>query len=91
MEQGRPSYGWRCVELLNGGRAIGRAKKEGINSYGGVWYWFYGMSLEQTGPRDGRLVLKLHPALDLLHHGPIRKSVQMLQRWAAVNRVLLMG
>ena len=52
-EQGRPSYGWRRVEILDGGRAIGRAKKEGRNSYGGVWYWFYSKLLKQTGPTDG--------------------------------------
>ena len=34
-EQGRPSYGWRRVAISDGGRAIGRAKKEGRNSYGG--------------------------------------------------------
>ena len=70
-EQGRPGYGWRCVEILNGGRAIGRAKKEGRNSFGGVWYWFYGKSLKQTGLRDGRAVMQLHMALELLHHDPI--------------------
>ena len=35
-EQGRPIYGWRRVAISDGGRAIGRAKKEGRNSYGGV-------------------------------------------------------
>ena len=34
-EQGQPSYGWRRVAISYGGRAIGRAKKEGRNSYGG--------------------------------------------------------
>ena len=44
------------------------AKKEGRNSYGGVWYRFYGKSPnKQTGPRAGRAVLQLHPELDLLH------------------------
>ena len=33
-EQGRTSYGWRRVEILDGSRAIGRAKKGGRNSYG---------------------------------------------------------
>ena len=51
-EQERPSYGWQRVELLDGGRAIERAKKEGRNSYGGVWYRFYGkLPNKQTGPR----------------------------------------
>ena len=54
---GRLSYGWRCVEILNGGLAIGRTKKEGRNSYRGVWYWFYGKSTNQMGPRAGRAVL----------------------------------
>ena len=43
----------------------------------GVWYCFYGESPQQTGPGDGRVVLQLHPALDLLHHGPVRKGVQV--------------
>ena len=34
-DQGQPSYGSRCVRLSDGGRFIGRAKKEGKNSYGG--------------------------------------------------------
>ena len=34
-EQGRPSYGWWRVEISDGGRAIGRTKTEGRNSYGG--------------------------------------------------------
>ena len=48
------------------------------NSYGGVWYRFYGNSPNnQTGPQDGRAVLQLHPALDLLLHGPVCSRVQM--------------
>ena len=35
LEQGRLSYGWLRVAISDGGRAIGRAKKEGRNSYGG--------------------------------------------------------
>ena len=73
-EQGQPSYGWRCVKIIDGGQAIGRAKKEGRNSYGGVWYQFYGKLLRPTGWRDGQAVLQLHPALDLLHHGPVSAS-----------------
>ena len=34
-EQRRPRYGWRRVDIIDGGRAIRRAKKEGRNSYGG--------------------------------------------------------
>ena len=52
-EQGRPSYGWRRVKIIDGGQAIGRTKKEGRNSYVGVWYKFYGKLLKPTGPRDG--------------------------------------
>ena len=90
-EQGRPSYGWRRVEILDGSRAIGRAKTEGRNSYRGVWYWFYDKSLKQTGTRAGQAVLWLHLALDLLHYGPVRASVRMLQRRPEVHRVLLLG
>ena len=91
LEQGRPSYGWRRVEILDSGRAIRRAKKEGRKSYGGVWYWLYGKLPKQTGPRAGRAVLQLHLALDLLHHGPVRSRVRMPQRRTAVYGVLLMG
>ena len=57
LEQGWPSYGWRRDEIDEGGWSIGRAKKEGINSYGEVWYKFYGKSLKPTGPIYGRAVL----------------------------------
>ena len=57
----------------------------------GVWYSLYGKLSKPTGPRDGRAVLQLHPALDLLHHGPVRKGVQMQKRREAVHRVLLLG
>ena len=37
---------------------------------------FYGKSnVEQTGPRAGRVVLILPPALNLLHRRPILSSV----------------
>ena len=52
---------------------------------------FYSKLLKPTVPRDGRVVLQLHPELDLLHHGPVSASVRILQRWTAVHRVLLMG
>ena len=74
-DQGWPIYGWRCVAISDGGRAIGRAKKEGRNSYGGVYYSFYGESPNPTGPRDCREVLQLHLSLDLLNIGPIRAGV----------------
>ena len=69
----------------------GGKKKEGRNSYGGVWYSFYGKSSKPTGPRDGRAVLQLHPELDLLHHGPVSADVQMQELWEAVHWVLLLG
>ena len=47
--------------------------------------------LKQTGPIDGRAVLQLHPALDLLHHRPVSAGVRMTKRWEAVHRVPLMG
>ena len=51
-------YGWRLFGLLGGGRFIVRAKTEGRNSYGGVWYRFYGkLSVCQTGPQAGQVVL----------------------------------
>ena len=57
----------------------------------GIWYWFYSKFLKQTGLKDGRAVLQLHPALDLLHHEPVRASVRMPQSRPAVHWVLLMG
>ena len=47
--------------------------------------------IKQTGLQAGRAVLQLHLALDLLHSGPIRKSVRMLQRRPTVYWVLLLG
>ena len=70
LEKGWQSYGWRRGAISDGGWSIGRAKKEGRNSYGEVWYKFYRKSLKPTGPRYGRVVMQLHPSLDLLHHGP---------------------
>ena len=61
------------------------------NSYRVVWYKFYGKLLKLTVPKDGRSVLQLHPALDLLHHGPVRASVRMMHHWTAVHGVLLLG
>ena len=53
---------------------------------------FYGKSfVKQTGLQAGRLVLQLHPALDLLHCVPILLSVQMPQIQTAVHWVLLLG
>ena len=36
-------------------------------------------------------MLHLHPSLDLLHRGPVRLGVQILQRRPAVHWVLLLG
>ena len=91
LEQGRPSYGLQRVAITDGSWAIGRAKKEGRNSYGGGWYKFYGKSFKPTGPRYGRAVLQLHPALDLLHHGPVSAGVLMPQRGTVVPWVLVLG
>ena len=89
-EQVRPSYGCRRVTISDGGRAIRRAKKEGRNYYGWVWYSFYGKSSKLTGPRDGQAVLQLYPALDLLHHGPVREGVRIQKLRETVHRVLLL-
>ena len=37
------------------------------------------------------MVLQLHPALNLLHHGPICQGVQVLEHRTAVQWVLLLG
>ena len=42
------------------------------------------------GPRDGRAVLQLHPALDLLHHGPVREGVRVQEFRLVVHGVLLL-
>ena len=57
----------------------------------GVWYRFFGDSSKPKGLRDGRGVLQLHPALDLLHTGPVREGVQMEELRPAMHRVLLLG
>ena len=44
---------------------------------GGSGGGIYGKSSKPTGPRDGRVVLQLHPALDLLNHRPVSSGVQM--------------
>ena len=90
-EQGRPSYGWRRVAISDGVWAIGMAKKEGRNSYGRGWYSFYGKSSKPMGPRYGRAVLQLHPALDLLHHRPVCDFVRMQKCREEVHGVLLLG
>ena len=48
-------------------------------------------SVYQTGPRAGGAVMKLHPALHLIHCGPIRTSVRMPQRRPEGHWVLLLG
>ena len=57
----------------------------------GVWYCFYGESPKPTGPRDGQMVLQLHPALDLLHIRSFREGVRMKELRPAVHGVLLLG
>ena len=53
---------------------------------------FYGkLSLKQEGLRASQLVLQFHQALNLLHHGPVRSSVQMPHFQPEVHRVLLLG
>ena len=92
LEQGCLRYGWRRTWLSKGVWDIGWAKTEGRNSYGGVWYMFYGKSsVKQTGPQVGHAVLQLHPALDLLYHGPVCASMQMPQLRMTVYRGLLLG
>ena len=44
---------------------------------GGGFYCFYGKLSQLTGLRDGQAVLQLHPALDLLHHGPLREGMRV--------------
>ena len=48
-------------------------------------------SVCQTGLRAGQVVLQLHLALNLLHHGPVRQGVVVLERRMTVHWVLLMG
>ena len=92
LEQGWPSYGWRRVGLSDGGRVIGRAKKEGINFYMGVWYMFYvKSSVKQTGPRVSREFAAVAPGTQ-----PAPPRVCLLehvnaQRRTAVHWVLLLG
>ena len=58
----------------------------------GGWYKFYGKSsICQTGPRAGQAVLLLHPALDLLYHGPVRQGVRVPEFRPTVHRLLLLG
>ena len=52
---------------------------------------FYGKSyVQQTGPQAGREVLQFHPALEMLHHGPVRQGVRVPKRRPAVHWVLLL-
>ena len=52
---------------------------------------FYGkLSVKQTGLQAGGAVLQLHLALNLIHRGPARSSVQVMQRRTAVHFVLLL-
>ena len=55
------------------------------------WYRLYGKSsVYQTGPRAGRAVMQIHPALELLHHGPICEGVQEPELWLEVHGVILL-
>ena len=92
LDQGRLSYGWRLVGLPDSGWFIGRAKKEGRNSYLEVWYKVYGKaSVCQTGLQAVQEVLQLYPALDLIHHRPIRQGVRVSELWPTLHRVILLG
>ena len=52
---------------------------------------FYGEPPKLTGLRDGRAMLQLYPALDLLHIRPVRKGVREWERRLEVHGVLLLG
>ena len=72
----------RDVQALAGGVSqsatasgpSGGRKRKGETPTGG-WYSFYGKSPKPTGPRGGRAVLQLHPALNLLNIRPVRAGV----------------
>ena len=82
----------RHVGLSDSGQVIGRTKEEGRNSYGGVWYKFYGKaSVWQTGPRTGQAVLQLYPGLELLHHGSVCQGAQVPEICLIVHWMLLLG
>ena len=58
----------------------------------GIWYKFYSKSsVYQTSPRSGRWVLQMHPALDLLHHGPVCQGVRVPECHPKVHRGILFG
>ena len=67
----------------------GGRQRKGETPTGG-WYSFYGKSSKTMGLRDGRAVLQLHLALNLLHHRPVRKGVRMQKFRETVNWVLLL-
>ena len=52
-----------------------KGEKEREKLLQGNLYSFYGKSPKPTGPRDGQVVLQLHPAIDLLNIGPVRAGV----------------
>ena len=58
----------------------------------GVWYKFYGkLSVCQIDPRAVQVVLQLHLALDLIHHGPVRQGMHVPEIRRTVHWVLLFG
>ena len=64
---------WRAIQRRPGHREEKKGKEKLLQ---GGWYMFYGKSsVKQTGPQAGREVLQLHPALVLLHCGPVPLSV----------------
>ena len=70
----------------------GKKRKGETPRGGGGWYMLYGkFSVYHTSLRAGRAVLQLHPALDLLHCGPVRSSVRVPQRRPEVHWFLLLG
>ena len=48
-------------------------------------------SVCQRGLRAGQGVLQLHPALDLIQHGPVCQGVQVPKRRPTVHWMLLLG
>ena len=53
---------------------------------------FYGKSsVLQTGPQSDRVVLQLHPKLDLIHHKHVLQGVQVPKIRPTVHWVLLLG
>ena len=89
-EQGHPNMAYSMSGYTMAAGSPGGQKRKGETPMGG-WYMFNGKSsVHQTGPQASRVVLQLHPELDLLHPGPVRASVRIPQRQLAVHWVLLL-